>query len=699
MTHVSQSVPKMRPRFAGVTFVAIGNGATDLSANITAIRNGDVLLSTGALTGAAMFVQCIVASEVMRASRGPVKCRGATLRDLGIFIASVVLVLTSFAYGRITHWFIVGAVLLYMTYAVWVFLGDEWHERGRPEAGTMWQNFRSSVLSRLRRRQPEDSLPWALMDLGAGDRASELLTAPLVPREVTDEEHREGRGREGVRGVGITSRPGSPAPQRLDRQPHHHHLVSAKAYQEMVWADFSQEARDAASLSGGGEVRRRRQQSRQRPSLRSTTATEASGVGLRAGDGGAGGGSQSQLVTLSSLNGSALTAPAPVDAVPPQPAPPRNGVSSATASLPMDPWVADRSVGGESDLTDEEGEDGVDAMDEEAGLLGHRHRRSSTEGLYGTYSMGEEEEEDEAGELAVCHQGGRGGGHQRTWWNRLRYELTVGTSAEWEEIPPGSLRRRWRSATFPLLLPVYAALRFSIPFVDPASYSRRWLVVTCVGAPLLAAVYLAGSSWLAIVLALATGASLAAGVAYFTAGEEDALPDWDFGTSFAFGPAFFAVFGFVMGIIWIDILASQVVGLISLLASLLRLPSSVMGLTLLAWGNSLGDFFGNPAMARRGKPTMALTACFAGPLFNMLTSMALGFGSYFVRRRVSHVDVELRPEVALGCGFLVLYNMAVAAAGLMNHGSLPERFYVFARGWYLIYLAAACVMGMWKGQA
>jgi hypothetical protein len=47
-----------------VTFVAIGNGAPDLSANISAIRSGQVALSAGAFTGAAMFVQCVVASEV-----------------------------------------------------------------------------------------------------------------------------------------------------------------------------------------------------------------------------------------------------------------------------------------------------------------------------------------------------------------------------------------------------------------------------------------------------------------------------------------------------------------------------------------------------------------------------------------------------------------------------------------------------------
>ena len=42
----------------------MGNGAPDLSANISAIRSGQVSLSAGAFTGAAMFVQCVVASEV-----------------------------------------------------------------------------------------------------------------------------------------------------------------------------------------------------------------------------------------------------------------------------------------------------------------------------------------------------------------------------------------------------------------------------------------------------------------------------------------------------------------------------------------------------------------------------------------------------------------------------------------------------------
>ncbi|EFJ46155.1 hypothetical protein VOLCADRAFT_93618 [Volvox carteri f. nagariensis] len=530
MTHVSQSIPKMRPRFAGVTFVAIGNGATDLSANITAIRNGDVLLSAGALTGAAMFVQCVVASEVMRASRGPVKCGGATLRDLGIYIASVVLVLTSFAYGKVRMGEDNLLVYRWCRTAVLVvrgvgFLGDEWLRgdvRGRPWCGGV---SASSVSSR--RGADED----ASTDYGTESYSD------------NDDDAEEG-------------------------------LLESQRRRRRRHAAF-EEGECPVEEDGGG------------------------------------------------------------------------GLTAAVAG-------------------------------------------PSSSGLRSVLVL-----------ESTGRPNSRAGERRRGCWSKLQYELTVGNSAEWEELPVDSLRRRWRTVTFPVLLPFYAALRFSIPFVDPATYSRRWLIATCLGGPLLVAFYMAPAAWrlqlLAAVLALTVGAVLAAAVAYFTAGEEDALPDWDLGTSFAFGPAFFAVFGFFMGIIWIDLLASEVVGVISLLASLLRLPASVMGLTLLAWGNSLGDFFGNPAMARRGKPTMALTACFAGPLFNMLTSLALGFGSYLAQSSQTHVRVVLRPEVALGCGFLVMYNLAVAAAGLMNHGSLPERFYLFARGWYLAYLATACVVGLWTG--
>lgn len=51
-------------------------------------------------------------------------------------------------------------------------------------------------------------------------------------------------------------------------------------------------------------------------------------------------------------------------------------------------------------------------------------------------------------------------------------------------------------------------------------------------------------------------------------------------------------------------------------------PAALLGQTALAWGNSVGDAFANAALARQGHTKMAITGCFAAPLFNVLC----GFG-------------------------------------------------------------------------
>jgi len=52
-------------------------------------------------------------------------------------------------------------------------------------------------------------------------------------------------------------------------------------------------------------------------------------------------------------------------------------------------------------------------------------------------------------------------------------------------------------------------------------------------------------------------------------------------------------------------------------AGIFSLDHAAMGLTVLAMGNSLGDMAADLAVARSGKPNMAVTACYAGPFFNM----------------------------------------------------------------------------------
>lgn len=91
------------PRFAGVTLLALGNGASDVSATMNAVwsdpTNG-YKLSLGALTGASMFVTTIVAGMVILANGGVV-CRGALLRDVAALGVTVMVVALSLLGGEI----------------------------------------------------------------------------------------------------------------------------------------------------------------------------------------------------------------------------------------------------------------------------------------------------------------------------------------------------------------------------------------------------------------------------------------------------------------------------------------------------------------------------------------------------------------------------------------------------------------------
>ncbi len=83
-----------------------------------------------------------------------------------------------------------------------------------------------------------------------------------------------------------------------------------------------------------------------------------------------------------------------------------------------------------------------------------------------------------------------------------------------------------------------------------------------------------------------------------------------------------ALLGFGISVSWISTIAAELISIIKFFALLLDLSDAILGITIFAIGNSLGDFISNFTIARMGFPMMALSACFGGPLLNIL----LGIG-------------------------------------------------------------------------
>lgn len=78
----------------------------------------------------------------------------------------------------------------------------------------------------------------------------------------------------------------------------------------------------------------------------------------------------------------------------------------------------------------------------------------------------------------------------------------------------------------------------------------------------------------------------------------------------------FAFFGFLVCIVFLNAISGEIVALLSTMGVIFNLSDSLIGMTVLAWGNCLGDLVADVAMAKAGHPTMALSAAFSGPLFS-----------------------------------------------------------------------------------
>ena len=85
----------------------------------------------------------------------------------------------------------------------------------------------------------------------------------------------------------------------------------------------------------------------------------------------------------------------------------------------------------------------------------------------------------------------------------------------------------------------------------------------------------------------------------------------------------FQLGAFVMGMVWVYMLANIIVDMLELLALLTNMSTALLGLTILSWGNSVGDAFCSSTISKQGFGEMAVTGCIAGPVFNLMLGLGL----------------------------------------------------------------------------
>ncbi|MCJ1243839.1 hypothetical protein MMC30_001036 [Trapelia coarctata] len=159
--------------------------------------------------------------------------------------------------------------------------------------------------------------------------------------------------------------------------------------------------------------------------------------------------------------------------------------------------------------------------------------------------------------------------------------------------------------------------------------------------------------------------------------------------------------GFVVSIAWISTIANEVVGVLKAIGVILGISDAILGLTIFAVGNSLGDLVADITVARLGYPVMALSACFGGPMLNILLGIGLS-GLYMTisdgnkkHSRHPHRPIKYKPyQVEVGGTLMIsAISLLVTLVGLLivvplNKWTLDRRI-----GWGLITLWCLSTVG------
>ncbi|PNY24517.1 cation exchanger [Tolypocladium capitatum] len=152
--------------------------------------------------------------------------------------------------------------------------------------------------------------------------------------------------------------------------------------------------------------------------------------------------------------------------------------------------------------------------------------------------------------------------------------------------------------------------------------------------------------------------------------------------------------GFIISIAWISTIAGEVVGVLKTVGVILGISEALLGLTIFAAGNSIGDLVADITVARLGYPVMALSACFGGPMLNILLGIGIGGVMMMVqsanRKHAKHPDrpMEYGPYRVQVGGTLLVSSVTLLMILVLLLIAVPLNKWILSRkiGWWLIAL-------------
>ncbi|KAG2260089.1 hypothetical protein Bca52824_079383 [Brassica carinata] len=141
------------------------------------------------------------------------------------------------------------------------------------------------------------------------------------------------------------------------------------------------------------------------------------------------------------------------------------------------------------------------------------------------------------------------------------------------------------------------------------------------------------------------------------------------------------VVAFVMSVFWISTIAGELLNCLAALGTLLELPPALLGLTVLAWGNSVA-----------GRPAMAMAGCFAGPMFNMLVGLGMALVMQTANVYPNAYELGFHVGIVIAFVFLLLSLMGSLLVITWCRFRVPRFWGVCLVGLYVVFTFVSLII-------
>jgi Ca2+/Na+ antiporter len=157
---------------------------------------------------------------------------------------------------------------------------------------------------------------------------------------------------------------------------------------------------------------------------------------------------------------------------------------------------------------------------------------------------------------------------------------------------------------------------------------------------------------------------------------------------------FLTLGAFASAVVWMDLIANEAVALMESLGVMLHISTSILGLTVLALGNSVGDLIADLAVAKAGQGRMAISTCFGSPLLNDILGLGIALLITTATSFPKEFHGDISTDLYVAWGFLAV-SLVSSLVVFHSYGYEPPRkfaYWLFAI--YALFLVSSIALAL-----